>query len=352
MPRTGPPGFEALLESHAITDIALYGDTRPIHAQAVEIARARGLRVHVLEEGYLRPYWVTYERGGANGHSRLMKMSIADMQEALAHGPIDFPEAPARWGDMRQHVFYGALYHAFVLLANRSYAGFRPHRDLNVRQEFRLYIRRLLLMPYHWLARLRATWRIRRGGFPYHLVLLQLEHDSSFQMHSPFSTMTEFLKVVMGGFAEGAPGHHHLVFKAHPLEDGRVNLEREINALARAHGLEHRVHYVRGGKLAQLLGPCPQRGHGELDRRATGAVARPAAEGLRRGGLFQARVRVGPAPGRILPPPCAPRQRRLSRLPAIPAGNQPGARRLLFLTGTATIAAATGGHDAGPRGSL
>lgn len=152
MPRTGPPGFEALLESHAITDIALYGDTRPIHAQAVEIARARGLRVHVLEEGYLRPYWVTYERGGANGHSRLMKMSIADMQEALAHGPIDFPEAPARWGDMRQHVFYGALYHAFVLLANRSYAGFRPHRDLNVRQEFRLYIRRLLLMPYHWLG--------------------------------------------------------------------------------------------------------------------------------------------------------------------------------------------------------
>ena len=53
-----------LITEKAITDIVLYGDTRPIHAKAVAIARARGLTVHVFEEGYLRPYWVTYERGG------------------------------------------------------------------------------------------------------------------------------------------------------------------------------------------------------------------------------------------------------------------------------------------------
>ena len=72
-------------------------------------------------------------------------------------------------------------------------------------------------------------------------------------MHSPFNTMTEFLEVVMRGFAEGAPKHHHLVFKAHPLEDGRVPLRREIKRLARELGLKSRVHYVRGGKLAALL---------------------------------------------------------------------------------------------------
>jgi hypothetical protein len=32
--------------------------------------RRRGITVHVFEEGYLRPYWVTYERGGANGTPR------------------------------------------------------------------------------------------------------------------------------------------------------------------------------------------------------------------------------------------------------------------------------------------
>jgi capsular polysaccharide export protein len=72
-------------------------------------------------------------------------------------------------------------------------------------------------------------------------------------MHSPFSTMTEFLEQVIAGFAKGAPRHHHLVFKAHPLEDGRVPLRKQIKLLAESHGVSDRVHYVRGGKLARLL---------------------------------------------------------------------------------------------------
>lgn len=252
-PEDWPATFAALLDAHRITDIVVYGDTRPIHAEAVRIARARGLTVHVFEEGYLRPHWVTYERGGSNGHSRLMELSLARMRAALAQCDTDLPDAPARWGDMRQHIYYGALYHWFVLTGRRSYPEFRPHRALTVRQEFRLYLRRLALLPFHALERRIASFRIRRGGFPYHLVLLQLEHDSSFQAHSPFATMREFLALVTQGFAEGAPGHHHLVFKAHPLEDGRAPLSRDIRDLARAHGLEGRVHFVRGGKLAGLL---------------------------------------------------------------------------------------------------
>src|SRR5690606_9127810 len=122
-----------------------------------------------------------------------------------------------------------------------------------VTQEFRLYLKRLLLMPYLWADRVLATMRIRGGGFPYHLALLQLEHDSNFQKHSPFTTGSEFLQTVLDGFARGAPTHHHLVFKAHPLEDGRVPQRREVRRLAQKYGVEDRVHYVRGGKLAQLL---------------------------------------------------------------------------------------------------
>ena len=249
-----PDTFTGLLDQKGVTDIVLYGDVRPVHAEAVRIAKARGLGVHVFEEGYLRPYWVTYERGGTNGHSRLMEMSIADMQAALALSDMEAPLPPAHWGDMRQHIFYGALYHWFVMFRNGDYRNFRPHRALPVTKEFGLYLQRLLLMPLHALDRRIATWRIRHGGFPYHLALLQLEHDSSFQMHSPFSTMTEFLEQLIEGFAEGAPGHHHLVVKAHPLEDGRVAVRRALRRLARQHGIADRVHYVRGGKLAQLLG--------------------------------------------------------------------------------------------------
>ncbi|MEL7167099.1 MAG: capsular biosynthesis protein [Pseudomonadota bacterium] len=248
-----PTTFSQLIDEKRVTDIVLYGDVRPVHAQAVAEARRRGLTVHVFEEGYMRPYWVTYERGGTNGNSRLMDMSVSDMQAALALSDMEAPLPPGHWGDMRQHVFYGALYHWFVMFRNGDYRHFQPHRALTVAKEFRLYLKRLLLMPFLTLDRVQATTRIRHGGFPYHLALLQLEHDSSFQEHSPFDSMTEFLELVIEGFANGAPGHHHLVIKAHPLEDGRSPIRRTIRHLTREKGLKGRVHYVRGGKLAQLL---------------------------------------------------------------------------------------------------
>jgi capsular polysaccharide export protein len=248
-----PAYLADLLDQRGFTDIVLYGDTRPIHAAAVTAAQQRGLTVHVFEEGYLRPYWVTYERGGSNGHSRLMEMTVEQMQEALALSDLETPLPPAHWGDMRHHVFYGALYHWFVMFRNSGYRNFRPHRALSVTKEFQLYLKRLLLMPFQALERRLAEGRIRNGGFPYHLALLQLEHDSAFQNHSPFATMADFLEQVIRGFAEGAPRHHHLVIKAHPLEDGRAQVRRNLRRLARAHGIADRVHYVRGGKLAQLL---------------------------------------------------------------------------------------------------
>ncbi|MFN3664285.1 capsule biosynthesis protein [Yoonia sp.] len=252
-PNAWPDALAAILRDKSITDIVLYGDTRPIHAEAIRQARSAGLNIHVFEEGYLRPYWVTYEREGSNGNSRLMTFDVPQMQAHLAQQGRDLPVPPAHWGDMRQHIFYGALYHWFVMFRNRRYPHFCPHRALPVGTEARLYSQRLLMMPFHALGRALATMRIKARGHPYHLALLQLEHDSSFQSHSPFHDMETFIEVVIAGFAKGAAADHHLVFKAHPLENGRKPLRRLIRLSARAHGIAGRVHYVRGGKLAHLL---------------------------------------------------------------------------------------------------
>lgn len=249
-----PEALADILATRGITDIVLYGDTRPIHAEAVRQATALGLRVHVLEEGYLRPYWATYERGGSNGHSRLTEMSIDEMRAALEMSDPDAPiPSGSHWGEMRQHIFYGALYHWFVMFANRAYRDVQRHRELPVATELRLYLGRLVFMPVHAIDRILATWRIRFGGYPYHLALLQLEHDESFRKHSPFERMEEFLQLVIDGFAEGAPAHHHLVIKAHPLETGRRPLRKMVLEMAAQKGLTDRVHYVRGGKLAKTL---------------------------------------------------------------------------------------------------
>ena len=252
-PSDWPATFAKIVTQKSVTDVVLYGDVRPVHAKAIAEAKRRGITVHIFEEGYMRPYWVTYERGGTNGNSRLMDMSICDIRTILAGSDMETPLPPAHWGDMRQHIFYGALYHWFVMFRNSGYRNFQPHRSIDTSKEFRLYLKRLLLMPFHALERVRATSRIKRGGFPYHLALLQLEHDSSFQHHSPFSSITEFLDIVIQGFAKGAPRHHHLVIKAHPLEDERAPIRRTIRKAAHFYRVKDRVHYVRGGKLAHLL---------------------------------------------------------------------------------------------------
>ncbi|PJI92447.1 capsular polysaccharide export protein [Yoonia maricola] len=248
-----PTALTDIVAERGITDIVLYGDTRPTHAEAVKQAKARGLRVHVFEEGYLRPYWVTYERGGSNGHSRLMDFSVAEMRDRLARSDIDMPTPPAHWGDMRQHIFYGAAYHWFVMFRNAGYPGFKPHRALPVHREALLYTKRLLLMPFIALHRHWATQRIKAGGYPYHIALLQLEHDASFQAHSSFANMEAFIAEVITGFAKGAPAHHHLVFKAHPLESGQSPLREMIRQIATDHHIADRTHYLRGGKLAHIL---------------------------------------------------------------------------------------------------
>ena len=251
--RNWPDQLSAWLEETNATDVVLYGDTRKHHAEAVAIAKARGLTVHIFEEGYLRPYWATYERGGSNGNSRLMRITLEQMRTALSH-TADAPLVPPdRWGDLRQHMIHGALYHWHVMFRNHSFPNYRPHRDQSVQEEFKLQLLRLLRRPRHMLERWIATNRVRNGGWPYHVVLLQLEHDASFRAFSDFSSQTQFVEMVVEGFAKGAPAHHRLIFKAHPLEDGRAPIEATLKACAKRHGISDRVSYVRGGKLAALL---------------------------------------------------------------------------------------------------
>ncbi|SDL03013.1 capsule biosynthesis protein [Paracoccus chinensis] len=258
VPHTGGPDawpahLDRLIAGKGVTDIVLYGDVRPIHAAAREAATRKGLNLHVFEEGYLRPYWITYERGGSNGYSALMEISLDRMRAVQRAYGAEVNRPPAHWGDMRQHKFYGTLYHFLVLTANRRYPGFTSHRDITLAREFRLNLARLLLSPVHAVRRWRQARAIRGAGFPYVLVLMQLEHDSSFRAHSPYRTMSEFTGEVLEAFARAAPRHHHIVFKAHPLEDDRAALRAAIIAQAQALGIADRVHLVQGGKLAGLL---------------------------------------------------------------------------------------------------
>ena len=248
-----PAHLDRILSDKGITDIVLYGDVRPVHHAACDAARRRNLRIHVFEEGYLRPYWITYERGGSNGNSPLCAVPVARMRSTLRDTMLEVRRPPAYWGDMRQHKFYGAFYHFLILVANSRFPGWRSHRSIPVGEEFALNLARFLGAPMNNLTRAVQWRRFRLSGHPYIMVPMQLEHDSSFLGHSPYRRNREFVDEVVAAFATAAPRHHHLLFKAHPLEDGRAGNRAAIRAAAARHGVSHRVHYFCGGKLADML---------------------------------------------------------------------------------------------------
>lgn len=257
-PFTGPmadwPGFlGALVEERGVTDIVLYGDERPAHRAAAGLAGARGLRLHVFEEGYLRPHWITYERGGANGRSRLMELSVARMAEASRIAACDGEAAPPIWGAAWRHAALGFRHHFDILFRNGAYPHFEPHRPTGAARELGFYLRRLLVLP---LLGPERRWRERRllaGGRLYHLVLLQMAGDSSLRAHGPFGSVSAFVAHVLEAFATGAPRDHLLVFKTHPFEDGRERLEAKAREAARMLGVERRIVFLHGGRLGPLL---------------------------------------------------------------------------------------------------
>lgn len=241
------------LDSADVTDIVLYGDSRPVHKTARELAKARGITAHCFEEGYLRPYWVTYERGGTNGHSALMDLDMDQIRQAVDAHPFELPEVPAQWGTAWHHAFYGFLYHLILSIPSKRFRNYRPHRQVSVATELWYYIRKLTAMPLHGFQRRVRTRKLLRSGAIYHLVLLQLSHDASLRSHSNFGSVEEFIKDVIAEFAAGAPSHHKLVFKAHPFEDGREPLPSIIREISANVGISARVMFVPGGKLGPIL---------------------------------------------------------------------------------------------------
>jgi capsular polysaccharide export protein len=242
------------LDAHRVTDIILYGDVRPEHAVAIQVARPLGVLCHCLEEGYLRPHWATYERRGNNGNSRLVDIPLERMAQALGRVAPPQESPDDGWGAQRAHLWLSMLYHARLLLPSRRYGRYRSRRELTLGHEFSNYLGRLASLLLRRAVGGLHTRRLVASGRRYHLVLLQLSFDNSMQAHSDYVNSAEFVGDCIAAFAHGGAGGDMLVFKSHPFEDGRERLGRVIAEVAGKAGVAERVLFLDGGaRLSALL---------------------------------------------------------------------------------------------------
>lgn len=244
--------LEALAKRRTITDFVLFGDRRPLHVAAINVALRLEIDIHVIEEGYIRPDSVTVEywpRGLAWRGPRSLEECRARIDHSTASQEI---EAVANLFHRRgieafAHWAFAALLHPF-------FRHYRTHRDLPLGVEAMGWLRRWRCRQ----AEYRASEEALQGLVPqrYFLFPLQLNGDAQLVHRSDFTGMMAAIETVLDSFAAHAPAEQSLLIKRHPLDPDPGRWRTTIEEAARARDLGERVRYVEHGKLERLIDDC------------------------------------------------------------------------------------------------
>ncbi|MET0239738.1 MAG: capsular biosynthesis protein [Sphingobium sp.] len=236
------------MRDNAITDIMLFGDCRPMHMAAHQMAKLREIRVHVFEEGYIRPDWVTLEPSGVNGRSSLPRDPQWYRDQARDLPPV--PDRPTITASFARRAHDAYWYYHRTFMAQPIFPFYRSHRPGSI-----------IIEGFGWLAMLARRKRMAEKAAAtvaaladksYFLFPLQLTNDYQIRAHSPFNSMVEGLEYVASSFARSAPANAVLLVKEHPLDFNLRNWEPTLTRLERQLKLTGRLVHIAGGDLEEL----------------------------------------------------------------------------------------------------
>jgi capsule polysaccharide modification protein KpsS len=259
-----PAFLEQQLVDLRIARIYLFGDARPYHMVARDVAARLGIRVFVFEEGYLRPDYITLEEEGVNGYSRMPREPRA--YRAMS---TSISEPPRPVGNVFGRTALYAMAYYIACRLSKAFPHYRHHRPLSVWGEGSRWILSGLRKMRFAVTERQVLERVSTGlAGRYFLVPLQVHCDMQVLHHSSFESIEEFIERVISSFAAHAPTGDSLVFKHHPMDRGYRDYTQLIMRKARALGMDRRALYVHDLPLPTLL------------RRARGTVVINSTVGL------------------------------------------------------------------------
>jgi len=259
--------YRRLIEEHQVTTILLFGDCRPIHKTARNVAADMGLRVWAFEEGYIRPGYITCEQAGTNDLSTLPRMpdqlqkraaqidaQVAEVKassenarsEEAAHTETAATQMPAR-------VRMDITHHLWNILLKPLYFRYRSHRPDSVTSEIKGWASRLKRKVRFKNINSALVQRYQELDNDFFMVPLQLNSDFQIREHSNYESVLEFIREIVASFARNAPKNTLLMLKSHPLDNGMIDYRNYIAMAAIKHGIEGRVDYLEGGDLNIFL---------------------------------------------------------------------------------------------------
>jgi capsular polysaccharide export protein len=245
-----PGWFSAFCRREGVSDIVCLGDGRALHADAIGEARGLGLRVHVVEQGYLRPGWLTVEPGGTGGRSRLPRDPVA----YRGAGRAGMPPAPAFRAGFAGYAAMDVAWNLANLLAAWAFfPHYRGHALDPPLREWSGWIGKALRRraTRRRVAEVMARLADHRG--PVFLLPLQLETDFQIRLHGPTGGQRPLLRRVVRDFAAHAAADALLVVKRHPLDNGLTPWRAMLRKAAAEARVENRVAFLPAGDIETCL---------------------------------------------------------------------------------------------------
>lgn len=228
--------------------IILFGAERTAHKIARYCAKKQGIPVISLEEGYVRPGFVTVETDGNNGSSPL-----AGMLPSVSFHLDNKKNSPSSYSSFLKMCRYGAIYYTIRTLFSSFSQRQLFHRRVNLLTESFGWSRNAIRLlrntftSFDKIQNLLEFWEKK-----YFLVPLQVSTDTQLADAAMGWTNARLIMETLKSFSQSAPECYHIVFKIHPMERGHSNNHKLIRQTARLLGMEHRVHVLDNGSLGLL----------------------------------------------------------------------------------------------------
>jgi capsular polysaccharide export protein len=240
--------FRNFLTGHRPKCVVLFGDQRIYHRHAIAACKDHNVDVWCIEEGYIRPNYVTFERGG-NSAASALATSWDDGKTRKLKLPT-----PIEGNGFRAMAKAAVPYYVVNALLRWHIDNYTHHRN-----------RPLLTEGFFWLRNAYRKWRRRienahtvlelleRHNKKFFVAALQVYDDLSVTTHGRGWSNERLIEAAILSFAANAEHDDVLVIKCHPLDRGHCTYDVLVREMAEIAGVRDRVRLIDDGPLGLLL---------------------------------------------------------------------------------------------------
>lgn len=240
------------LIEHQITDILYYADRLPYHAVARELGESLGINTYALEFGYLRPDWITLERGAMGALSHFPNDPQVIRQ--IARRVRNFSQPKEHFSHpFTQEATNEVTYNLLSSLVPYAYPLYRADKYYSPLLDYLSWLPSALRKTFTEGKRTQAALKLRVDRKHYWMLALQIQADYQLRVNSHYQRQADMIAEVIASFAAHASKEGHLIVKLHPLDNGIERWEHLVERLATKHGVLNRVLAVSDCDLKRTI---------------------------------------------------------------------------------------------------